>query len=322
MPKAKSSEDFLNGKTACFTCYDLDKFTVPDTHKHFRYCVYQVEVCPKTKNIHIQGYIEFNSNIKRNTLVEICGGSKLRFFKRNGRADQARHYCMCPGSECGEDHISKDHKNYKQDKIIYAPPIEFGTWNGKSGEQGKRSDLDTFAEAVRSGKKDWELADQFPKQYLLHSSRIHALRSAVKPTLRDPPKVTVIWGDTGLGKTYQAYSTYPIEDIFKIEGKYEWFNGYQQQPVVIFDEFRSQIQISYLLQLLDRYPMDVPVKGSFTPWKPVHIYITSNINPDLWYPNVSPASKAALKRRITEVIHMTDPNVVKDDIMIYEINTS
>lgn len=309
MPKSKKiSKDFVQGKTCVFTCYDLDTFTVPDDDPDFRYCVYQVEICPTTQREHIQGYVEFNANKRVGGLRKLLGGSDIKLLKRNGNAQQARHYCMCPGPQCPEDSISKDHKDYKHDKIIYSLPIEFGKWTGKSGNQGKRHDLDDFATAVRSGKRDWELAEEFPRQWLLHSTRVPNLRSAVKPALRDPPQVTIIWGPTGLGKTYVAYDNHPIEDIHKMEGTYQWFDGYQGQPVIIFDEFRSQLKIAYLLQLLDRYPMKVPVKGSFTNWLPTHIYITSNIDPELWYPNVSPESRAALKRRITKVIHMTEPN--------------
>ena len=41
----------------------------------------------------------------------------------------------------------------------------------------------------------------------------------------------------------------------------QWFDGYMGQKVVCFDDFRKDFCTFHeLLRLLDRYPMDVPVK--------------------------------------------------------------
>lgn len=54
-----------------------------------------------------------------------------------------------------------------------------------------------------------------------------------------------------------------------------------------------------MLQLLDRYPLRVEVKGSFVPFVSRRVIITSNVPPDEWYPNIR--DRSPLMRRLTSV---------------------
>ncbi len=61
---------------------------------------------------------------------------------------------------------------------------------------------------------------------------------------------------------------------------------YDGHKVVLLDDFAgasSHMTLTFLLRLLDRYPVMVPTKGSHTWWHPDHIYVTTNILPALWY---------------------------------------
>lgn len=72
----------------------------------------------------------------------------------------------------------------------------------------------------------------------------------------------VLWGPTGLGKTAQICQNYdPAEMYWKPHGP--WWDGYEQQRVVVFDEFYSWYPYGDILRLLDRFPLKVPVKGAF-----------------------------------------------------------
>lgn len=56
---------------------------------------------------------------------------------------------------------------------------------------------------------------------------------------------------------------------------------------VVFDDFRADVcELHYLLQLLDGYPLDVPIKGGFVAWRPKRIYITAPFRPEDTYKNV------------------------------------
>jgi len=53
-----------------------------------------------------------------------------------------------------------------------------------------------------------------------------------------------------------------------------------------------------MLRWLDRYPCRVEIKGSSRPLDATKIWITSNLNPLDWYPELDVDTKEALLRRI------------------------
>jgi len=83
------------------------------------------------------------------------------------------------------------------------------------------------------------------------------------------------------------------------------FDGYVDQSSVILDEFRGTIDISHLLRWLDRYPVLVEGKGTTRPFLADKIWITSNLPPLKWYPDLDELTMAALLRRLTVVEEMT-----------------
>ena len=67
---------------------------------------------------------------------------------------------------------------------------------------------------------------------------------------------------------------------------------------VVIDEFRGGIAINHLLRWFDRYPVIVEVKGGAVVLRATKIWITSNISPDDWFPELDEETKAALRRRL------------------------
>jgi len=85
-----------------------------------------------------------------------------------------------------------------------------------------------------------------------------------------------------------------------------WFDGYEQQPVVVLDDFNgasSHLKLDDLLRLIDPWCCErVPYKGGFTWWCPDKIYITTNIHPFNWYKYENrEIHYKALQRRITSI---------------------
>lgn len=117
------------------------------------------------------------------------------------------------------------------------------------------------------------------------------------------PSVIVYWGRTGAGKTRAVFDNLSSpEDIYVHPGG-AWFDGYEGQPIVLFDDYAgSEFKLQYLLKLLDRYPMQVPIKGGFVSFVPFEIYLTSNLNPRDWYRNANREHVDAMFRRITNEV--------------------
>lgn len=112
--------------------------------------------------------------------------------------------------------------------------------------------------------------------------------------------VDVYWGPTGTGKTRKAFEECP-QAYWKEKG--DWWDGYTGEESVIWDEFANDIPITSLLRVLDRYPLRVPIKGGFIQFQAKRIILTSNIPFDEWYPNAKDEHKAALRRRVTNLVH-------------------
>lgn len=110
--------------------------------------------------------------------------------------------------------------------------------------------------------------------------------------------VIYIYGRSGCGKSHLAYEL-AGPDAYDKPPSGDWFDGYHGQKTVILDEFKSWMTYTYLLKILDKWPLRVPIKNSFQPYKAEKVIITSTQLPEELYPNVT--NKQELYRRIKTI---------------------
>lgn len=273
IPPPRSSRSF------CFTAYDTPTLT----HPYIRYAVYQKEICPITKKLHYQGYLELTMPEKLSWLKKYISET-AHFERRRGTRDEARNYCMKQESQA-------------------EPPVEFGTW---IKGQGNRSDLSEIAEEIKNGATELDIVDNFPETYIKFCrglKAVYEIRAKANTNNFRNLEVIILWGEAGVGKTRFVYDHEPISKIYKLDCNSEamWFDGYSQEPVLLLDDFYGNIKYSYLLNLLDIYPLRLPIKCGHTYANWNKVYITSNKPPEQWY---STGYTAALRRRITSIIHL------------------
>lgn len=121
-------------------------------------------------------------------------------------------------------------------------------------------------------------------------------------------QVTVLWGPTGSGKSRRAWES-AGDNAYSKCPRTKFWDGYGSEASVVIDEFRGGgdycltlgIDVSHLLRWFDRYPVRVEVKGSTRPFYGRDIWITSNIHPRAWYPELDEETYLALERRFTLV---------------------
>ena len=111
---------------------------------------------------------------------------------------------------------------------------------------------------------------------------------------------TVFWGNTGTGKSRDAWAAAGLHAYPK-DPKSKFWCGYRDHDAVIIDEFRGGIDISHVLRWLDRYPVIVEVKGGACCLRATKIWITSNIHPNAWYPDLDVETRNALLRRLNVI---------------------
>lgn len=276
-------------RNVMFTDFDVSEEHQADllSNDRFSYIVFQKEIAPSTGREHLQGYAELFVQT-RFSLVKKQFGDGVHLEARKGSQKQAIKYCTKEASRCQEPKTS-----------------------GEPKKQGKRSDLLSVRDAVMEGKTDLELYedDTCFAPMLKYRGGIREFRNMLRMKDRQiaGKEVYVYWGAAGAGKTRKVWEDNPEENIFvKPAGK--WFDGYHGQEVVLIDDFtgKDDLEMGMLLKILDRYPMSVPVKGSFTYWGAKKIYITSNLSPDEWYPLATVEQHAALRRRMTKLVKFSN----------------
>ncbi len=218
------------------------------------------------------------------------------FEPRKGTHTQALDYCTkeesrVPGTE---------------PQVHGTPPAE---------TQGGRSDLLAVRAILSDGGSLADVAEFDFGSYLRYQRGLASYANLVAKHRHEAPVVYYFYGQSGVGKSKSAWSLSGDSDrtyaIPLSAGNNVWFDGYVPgyHDTVIFDDYYHNFRFSFLLQLLDRYPIQVPVKGGFVKFNSPRIVFTSNISLDSQYPNIPDAF--ALWRRIKHVICMYEQYSVR-----------
>lgn len=248
---------------------------------------------------HIQGYCELTKPpIKFNRLKKVALFSKAHIEKRAGTAKKAADYCR-KGEQSHAEWTEEGIKgpNFGKNAIILE---EFGELK----VQGKRTDLEELYDAAKAGENTEALIERNPGAYIKYHKGIEAIKEAlIKP--RDPSIETECWcyyGPTGTGKTRKAIEDYPHAFV-QGPGMGKWFDGYQGEKVVIFDEYRGQLPFGQILRLMDRYKERVERKGGSLNFAAKLLIFTCPEHPRSLYPNLEEreGKLKQLKRRFTKI---------------------
>lgn len=254
---------------------------ITEIHSDIRYLVWQYEVCPKSGNLHIQGYAELRVSIKRKQFQSLLNTKQHNYGKfhckpRYKTRDHAREYCM----------------KSKSRALFCLGPIELGLWERK---QGYRNDLIDVWEAIRQGLNWQDISEKYTDTFVKYHSGIKAACSArdykkYKHLRRPNLKCYVYWGASGVGKTYLAAKMTEFEmdkDTYILSqgnGGNLWLDNYNYEKRLVIDEFDyGWIQWASLLRLLNPDPNQFNTKGGhvYPAWE--EVIITSNHAPHTWY---------------------------------------
>jgi len=184
---------------------------------------------------------------------------------------------------------------WKEETRIAGTQFEFGLL------QIRRGNSQDWA-AVRRSAQSGQLEDIPPDLYVRYYGNIKKIASDNLKPVAIVRRVLVYWGATGVGKSRRAWEEAGI-DAYPKDPRTKFWDGYMGHAKVVIDEFRGGIDISHVLRWFDRYPVIVEVKGSSVVLKATDIWITSNIHPKYWYPDLDAPTLDALMRRlkVTEI---------------------
>lgn len=135
---------------------------------------------------------------------------------------------------------------------------------------------------IDQGSTDLDLACFDFYTYITCYRGLSHYRSLISNPARDMPKVYVLQGPTGTGKSKWALENYP-NAYWKQRSN--WWDGYKGEKDVIIDEFYGWLPFDLCLRICDRYPLLVETKGGNVPFKGENIIFTSNSVPNSWWKN-------------------------------------
>ncbi len=270
-------------RTSANRYLEIDKPTV-------RYAVWQLETCPSTGRLHLQGYIEFTDSKRKRAVKLILGSNRVHLEPRFASREQAREYC-------------------RKDDSRTEGPWEHGTFDVDLG--GRPKLLTRCTTDISNGASLDDIVENYPCLYVRYRRGLgdiiqHYARRAI-PVWRDV-SVLVYYGDTGLGKTRKAIAD-NVDDFYMLDHRERtWFDGYHGQSTLIIDDYYGWLKYHTLLRILDGHPYECEIKGGFVAAAWTQVIITSNKHPELWYTfGLTPA----LERRFHEIIHFPIEVVVE-----------
>lgn len=251
------------------------------------YALFQLETA-ESGTPHYQGYLEFKAKMRLTAILRLPGAAGMHLEKRRGTREQARDYAR--KEDTRED-----------------GPWEYGIWSPQA--QGSRSDLSACTDMLANGSSLVDVAVAQPATFVRYHRGFNALVNIQPRSREEPPAVTLLYGPPGVGKTRMVRDGETVEDLWVSPpgSPMKWFDEYQNQEAALFDEFdgkASKVPLSTCLQILDRYAIRVPTKGSHVWWTPKRIFVTTNYHPRDWYEWSSrEVQYPALRRRFTNVVY-------------------
>jgi len=221
---------------------------------------------------HLQGFVMFKEGTS--------------FLKAKKVLGDRCHIEVCKGSPISNFEYCSKGKDF----------IEMGD---RPKGKGKRTDLDNVAEAIKGGATKREICDNYGSQFIKYHNGIEKMISVYQEHRSKAPVVIWYYGETGCGKTRLAVKTGNLKGSYYIKDNTKWWNGYEQQKVIIVDDFDHEengLGFRNLIKLLDRYEFLGESKGSYVKINSELIIVTSDRSPVLMFDE---KKYSQLKRRIT-----------------------
>ncbi len=283
MQNPKKNRGFYKGRRVTRWCFTLNnpKIFPSELEAKFKdkakYLVFQMEE-GEDKTRHFQGYVRLKTNQRLSYMKKIL--PRAHWIPANGSDQQNKVYCTKEDGrlegpwELGEPFVSK---------------------------RGKRTDLVALYLLAKSDAPLAVIAEQMPGCYMRHHRAVKHIRHICamdNPGIREDLKIYVLLGEPGTGKTAWAYAK--DSNLFAVPvGKDIWYDGYGGQATVLLDDFSGQMRLVDILRVLDKYPVQVPIKGSFVFLHCTKIIITTNVPIEDWYDYTTRQdSLQALMRRV------------------------
>ena len=275
------------------------------------YCLADERGAEGTLHTHI--FIAFAAPVRFSTIKNLFPAAHIE--KALGSCEDNRAYIL----KCG--------KWAESDKAETSIP---GTFEevGQLPHDGQRSTggiMNTIYAMVKAGATDLEILEVYPTA-MLYMEKIQRVRQALvaEKYSREFRQLdtTYVWGPTGTGKTRGVMEKYGYDNVYRVTDYSHPFERYTGEDILLFDEFRSQLQLYEMLNYLDGYPLQLPCRYANKTACYTKVFLISNVPLKEQYIDVQydePATWAAFLRRIHQVVEYTADGYNIEPVTLQEV---
>lgn len=264
-------------------------------------------------NKHMHIYLEFENQRTVSSIKKKLGNVHIE--PRYGNPSECREY------------VNKSGKHEHKADTQLEPMQEFGNWDKYKdittrGRLPKETDADKFDKYIEQFNSIEELVNYDPCFVTRHRNTLTELYNQKKikefkenfctyeicdngEKMYSVNKcVSYLYGGSGVGKTHGINLCFGFDNVSMITNypdRMIW-DDYKDTSVLVLDEFRGQIPISQMLNLLDNKIVDLYCRYNNKPLLATDIILTSNEPFERLYPLAQrerPETWLAFKRRFT-----------------------
>lgn len=237
-----------------------------------RYIAYGEEICPQSGRPHHQLFLYLleprrgGPRVRKN-IGSWWGDTHCYAYPMYGSFLQNENYCSKVTNGEG------DCKGHRYVEI------------GSKPAPGARGDIKENQQLIIMGEKTPDdLCMMDPCHFHQYGRTYDRIYDIVRRNKFRTEKTEGLWlyGATGTGKTRMAYENFSPDTHYVKDTSIKWWDGYNpnKHHTIIIDEFRGEIKLQKLLQLMDRYAHTVPIRGKESmPFLAKKVIITSCYSP-------------------------------------------
>ncbi len=265
---------------------------------------------------------EIGENATPHTHVFVCFCSPVRFSMIKKHFPTAHIETASGSVEQNLAYLQKTGKWAETAKAETSVPGTFEEWGERPPENlGKDKNLETLyhmvvdeglsnAQIIRENNDYILLIDKLDKIRTTH------LQEKFKGERRLDLEVTYMFGATGTGKSRGILDEFGDSNVYRVTDYDHPFDHYSCEPVLVFEEFRSSLTMSDMLNYLDIYPITLKARYANKYACFNRVFIVTNWDLEKQYAERQVTDKEswqALLRRIHKIKHY----VSKEEVIEY-----
>jgi hypothetical protein len=261
----------------------------------------QQEKGRQTGYLHWQVYIENKTMIKFSTLKNKFPTAHLEV--RHNSREACYEYCT------------------KSDTAVSGTRICNGTINVVESKKPK-VDVEMAVDLMKRGSSYEDVIVEYPSlaHYTKYLKEVYGIIQKRRFGRSERPvEAFYIYGEPGAGKTKYIYNKYGYDDVFVVSNWTHPFDSYENEKVLVLDEFYDSLPFEYLLKILEGYPLELDARYGSKWACYTKVFIVSNRELSDQYGHMvykEPERMNSLYRRIKHNYDMINRTLVEDDIWL------